>query len=84
MEHLQEQLVASREAHARLLGDDLIQVEEELKNRNLAEISTRRPFTIADSLRRQILRETGDIRFTSPLDDIPEEEYHEQVQDWSP
>jgi hypothetical protein len=83
MESLQEQLLTSRETRARALGDYLKQVEEELKKRNLAEVSTSRLFTIADSLRRQIQRETGDLRFTSPVDEIPDEEYHEQVQDWS-
>jgi hypothetical protein len=84
LEALQEQLIANRETRARLLAESLRQVEEELKKRNLTEVSTGRLFTIADSLRRQILRETGEVRFTSPLKDIPEEEYHEQVQDWTP
>jgi len=84
MEHLQEQLLASRETRARLLGDYLKQVEDELKKRSLAEVPTSRLFTIADSLRRQILRETGEVRFTSHVNDIPEEEFHEQVHDWTP
>ena len=37
-----------------------------------------------DTLRRQILRETGEIEFTTSTRGLPEDEYHEQVQDWNP
>ena len=84
LEALQEQLLTTREARARALGDQLRKVELELKKRDVAELSTSRLFTLADSLRQQILRETGQMQFTTPLRDIPNEEYHEQVQDWKP
>jgi|ERR1041385_2831760 IS30 family transposase len=84
LEALQEQLVATREIRARALGEQLAKVEQELKKRDVAELSTSRLHSLANSLRQQILRETGQMQFTSPLREIPDEEYHEQVQDWKP
>jgi transposase len=84
LEALQEQLLATREQRARMLGDELRRVEEELKKRNLADLSTASLHGLARSLRRQIERETGGMEFTSPLKEIPDEEYHEQVQHWTP
>jgi hypothetical protein len=84
LEALQEQLIASREARARALAAQLQRVEQELQKRDLSQVSTGRLFGLAESLRRQILRETGQVRFTSPADDIPAGEYHEQVYDWLP
>ena len=83
LEALQENLLATREARARLLGQQLAAVEEELKKRSLADVPTSRLYAMAESLRRQILRETGSINFTSPVKEIPSEEYHEQIQTWS-
>ena len=83
LEALQEQLLASRETRLRALGEQLRQVEDELKKRNIADIPTARLFSLAESLRRQILRETGEARFTAPVTEIPKEEFHEQVQDWA-
>jgi transposase len=84
LEALQEQLIQTREKRARALSEVLSRVEEELKKRNIAELSTSRLYSLADSLRRQIKGELGGIEFTSPVDDIPKEDYHEQVQDWTP
>lgn len=84
LETLQEQLVATREVRARAFAEQLRRVEAELAKRDLSELSTGRLFHLAGSLRRDILRETGSIRFTTPVNDIPEGEYHEQVQDWTP
>lgn len=83
LEALQEQLVATRETRARALAEQLRRVETELGTRDLTQVPTARLFGLAHSLRQQILRETGRVQFTSPLKDIPNEEYHEQVQDWA-
>src|ERR1051325_4764325 len=84
LEALQEQPVATREVRARALGEQLAKVQQELKKRDVAELFTSRLYSLADSLRQQILRETGQIQFTSPLKEIPDEEYDEEVQDWKP
>lgn len=84
LEALRDQLIASREERARQLGQRLSQVAAELATRDLSSVSTGRLFELEASLRRQILHETGELRFTAPLKEIPDDEYHEHVQDWSP
>ena len=82
-EALRERFLAGREEQVRRLGERLAEVEAELKKRNVAELSTPRLFALAESLRRQIQRETGaDARFTAPVNAIPADEYHEDAQDW--
>jgi transposase-like protein len=83
-EHLCDVLIANAEQRARKLGDQLKAVESELATRDLSELTTSRLYSLADSLRRQVVRETGDMQFTLPLKEIPNDEYHEQVQDWNP
>ncbi len=83
LEALQESLIATRETRARALAAQLTAVEEELKTRNLADVPTARLYTIADSLRRQIMRETGSVQFTSPITEIPSEEFHDEIQNWA-
>jgi len=83
-EALLEKLVASRELRAQALAAQLKQVEAELQTRNVADLSTARLFILAESLRRQIQDTLGELRFTSPLKEIPDDEYHEQAQDWIP
>ena len=84
MEGLQQELVATREVRARALAEQLGRVEAELKTRDVTELSTSRLFGLAGSLRSQVLRETGQIHFTTPIREIPAEEYHEEAQDWKP
>jgi transposase-like protein len=83
-ENLCDALISNAEQRARKLGDQLKAVEAELAKRDLSELSTSRLFSLADNLRQQVLRETGSMRFTTPLKEIPNDEYHEQVQDWNP
>jgi hypothetical protein len=59
LEGLQEQRVTTREIRVRALGEQFAKVERELKNRDVAELSTSRLYGLADSLRWQILHETG-------------------------
>src|SRR3954453_11868978 len=65
-EALREQLIGFREQRLRRQGELLAQVEAELQKRSLADLSTARLFTMAESLRRQILKET-----TSKLPPMP-------------
>lgn len=82
LEALQEKYVASLEVRLRRLGEQLAEVEKELEKRSVTELSTPRLFTLAESLRRQIQREAGEVRFNAPTDQVPAAEYHEQAQDW--
>jgi hypothetical protein len=84
IEALQEKWLSSREARVEALGNQLHQVETELAKRDLTTLSTHHLFTLAESLRRQIKRETGPIEFTTPVSEIPPDEYAEHVQDWRP
>ncbi len=84
LEALQDQLIASREARARVLAEQLRRVEAELAKRDLAKVATGRLFTLADALRRQVQRETGLVQFTSPTREIPNDEYCDRVQTWAP
>jgi len=65
------------------LGAQLQRVETELARRNLEELTTPQLFSVARILRRQIEQATGPLQFTVPVAEIPANEYHEQVQDWS-
>jgi hypothetical protein len=84
MESLREQLLGARETRAKELASRLQAIEKELATRNLADLSTSRLFQLADSLRGQIARETGEPRFTLPLREIPDQERIETVHDWQP
>lgn len=84
LEALQAQVLTAREAHVQTLGERLREVDEELKKRDITELPTSRLFALSDSLRRQILRETGEVQFTTPLKDIPADEFHEEAQTWQP
>ncbi len=64
------------------LGGQLQKVEAELATRQAKDLSTVQLYTLARQLRRQIHEATGPVRFTSPVADIPDDEYHDQVQDW--
>jgi hypothetical protein len=39
-------------------------------------------YALARQLRRQIQEAAGQVRFTSPVAEIPGDEFHDQVQDW--
>ncbi len=83
MEALREKWLASVTDRVNTLGTQLQQVESELAKRNLADLSTQQLYVLSRQLRRQIERATGQVQFTSPVRDIPNEEYNEQVQQWS-
>ena|ERR1044071_6318473 len=84
LDDLQDRLLGPRQARAQGFAEKLARVENELRNRDLAGVSTARLFSLADSLRRQIERETADVTFVAPVKDIPADEYVEQVQEWKP
>ena len=82
LEALGEKWLASTADRVNGLGEQLRQVEGELSQRNLGDLTTPQLYTLARSLRRQIEQAIGPIGFTVPLSEIPAAEYHEQVQDW--
>lgn len=82
LEAVKEKWLASREAQVDALGQKLRAVEAELDKRDLTKLSTAQLYYLANTLRRQIQRETGQLKFTVPTTEIPSEEFHDQVQDW--
>ena len=84
LEALRERLLTNRETRAQMLSEQLRKIEAELHNRKLSDISTARLYSMAASVRREILRETEPGLFTSPINEIPKEEYHEEIQSWVP
>ena len=81
---LRDRVLGSRSARVHSLVEKLARVEDELRKRDLAQVSTARLYSLADSLRRQVERETSALNFVSPIKDIPGDEYVEQVQEWKP
>jgi hypothetical protein len=58
LENLQHDLLGTRGLRARRLAKRLEQVEEELDKRSLADLSTARLFSLADGLRRELIKVT--------------------------
>ena len=53
-----------------------------IARRDVGELTTPQLYALARSLRRQISQATGTPGFTVPVNEIPADEYQEQVQDW--
>ncbi len=84
LDDLQNRLLGPRQQRAAALAERLAGVENELRKRDLSQLSTPRLYALSVSLRRQIEQTIGDIRFVSPVKDIPGDEYIEEVQEWKP
>ena len=82
LEALREKWLASTTERVNALGEQLRKVEAELATRDPADLSTPQLFALARSLHRQIEQATGTVQFTSPVAEIPAEEFRDQVQDW--
>jgi hypothetical protein len=78
------QILASSEERMRKLGEQLKAAEVELAKRDLTSLSTGRLLTHIEGLRRQLRCEAGPMRFVSPVDAIPEDEYADRIQVWNP
>lgn len=83
LEAVADQWLDSIANRVRGLGEQLRQVEAELSTRAVKDLSTTQLYALARSLRRQIGELTGAVQFTSPVNELPGDEYHDQVQDWS-
>ena len=79
-----QQHLASGEERMQQLGEKLRAAEVELARRDLTTVSTGRLLTHVESLRRQLRREAGPMRFVAPVDSIPEDEYADRIQVWNP
>ena len=84
IEALQEKWLSARDARVNAIGEQLRKAEAELARRDISTLTTSQLFSLVEALRRQIKRETGPMEFTTPVSQIPNDEYHEQVQAWRP
>jgi len=82
LEALADQWLASVTERVKALGQQLHRVEAELATREVKDLTTAQLYTLARSLRHQIGELTGSVHFTSPVSELPNDEYHDQVQDW--
>lgn len=82
LEALADKWLSSVSDRVNALGGHLRKVETELATRDIKELSTPQLYSIAGKLRRQIEQTAGPLQFTSPIANIPDDEYHAQVQDW--
>lgn len=83
MEALSQKWIASVEDRVNQLGTQLQEVEALLKQRDLSQLTTPQLLALSRQLRDQIERTTGSVQFTTPIGEIPNDEYHEQVQQWT-
>lgn len=82
LEAVADQWLSSVSDRLNSLGEQLRKVETELATRDIKALSTPQLYAMARNLRRQIQQTAGPLQFTSPVREIPEDEYHDQVQDW--
>ena len=84
LEALADKWLCSVSERLNHLGAQLQEVEAELAGRDLKDLSTNQLHSLARNLRRQMEQAAGagPVRFTSPVRKIPDDEYHDQVQDW--
>lgn len=83
LEALGEKWLASVTDRVNALGEQLRRIETEIAGRDVKDLTTAQLYVLARSLRRQIAQLTGNVQFTSPIREIPDDEYHDQVQDWA-
>jgi len=82
LEALADKWLDSASLHVQALGEQLKKVEHEISGRDVKDLSTAQLYLLARSLRRQIQQLTGVVKFTTPVAEVPNDEYHDQVQDW--
>jgi hypothetical protein len=84
LDDLQNRVLGTVQSRVTALAERLARVESELRQRDLSKVPTSQLFAMAAALRRQMDRETGVIRLVSPVKQIPNDEYVDQVQEWNP
>jgi hypothetical protein len=82
LEALADKWLSSIADRVNSLGEQLTKIEAELATRDVKELSTTQLYSLARRLRCQIEQTAGPLQFTSPVSQIPDDEYHAQVQDW--
>ena len=84
LEALSHKWLASTTDRVNALGQQLRKIEEELAKRDAAELKTPQLYSLARSLRSQIQQAIGPMQFSTPISEIPSEEFTGTVPDWQP
>src|SRR5215472_7703954 len=66
LDDLQDRVLGTVQSRVGALAEKLTRVEQELRQRGLADMSTAQLHSLAASLRRQIERQTGPVRLVTP------------------
>ena len=82
LEALANTWLASITDRVNTLGRQLQKIEAEIATRDEKALTTAQLYTLARSLRRQIEQATGQVQFASPVSELPNDEYHDQIHDW--
>ena len=83
METLNQKWLASVTDRVDQLGVQLQAVDALLKQRDLSQLTTPQLLALSRQLREEIERTTGPMQFIVPIGEIPNSEYHEQMQQWT-
>ena len=84
LDEMRNRMLGTCQSRASVLAEKLSRVEEELRKRDLVGVSTRSLFDLSLTLRRELDKQLGEVQFAVPIKDIPNAEYIEQIQEWSP
>ena len=84
MDELRSRILGTVQSRVGAFAEKLARVEQEIAKRDLEDVPTARLYSLAETFRRQIERETQTIRFITPVNAIPHDEYVDQVQEWTP
>jgi hypothetical protein len=79
---MKDQETTQKFIELRSQGWTYARLEAELASREVKDLSTTQLYGLARQLRRQLQEATGSVRFTTPVAQIPGDEFHEQVHDW--
>lgn len=83
METLSQKWLASVTDRVNQLGVQLQAVDALLKQRDLSQLTTPQLLALSRQLREEIERTAGPMQFIVPIGEIPNGEYHEQMQQWT-
>ena len=83
LEAIHAKFLSTREERMQKLGEQLKVVQAELDKRDISELSTPRLFSLAAQIRREIATLAGNTDVATPINEIPADEYHDQIQQWT-
>ena len=83
LDDLHERILGNAQHRISQLNLKLAKLEGELQQRDLSDVPTARLYAMAEKMRRDIERLT-EHSFISPIKEIPNAEFVDEVQEWKP